>query len=192
MKLKSFTIIEVLIATAIFVCVVALSAASYGMVIKTDKASSEENASLECLSILNDAMSAQLKQASTDPFIWGVKKTNTRFEFNRINDVFPNKEKVEGVIIFNKAGMSMIFKSGDGIYSMPLNQRDFEKGYIDSELVGRSTTNILPPKCVNKTDLYISKSHSNNSFLASLNGEIYKESSVSLPVDISISFGEGI
>lgn len=193
MKLKSFTIIEVLIATTIFVCVVALSAASYGMVIKSNKNSREQNTNMECLSHFGDLVPRELKGVEVSPFIWGVQRNDTKLEFSMIDNSFPDVKQYTGLLIFRDSEKKMIFFSGDGLYSLAIADGDLKRGFVNSEGIDKEITNLLPSGCKTNSQLYASKSAEGESFMVHIKGDIFKgDSSVKLPVDMSVSIGDGI
>lgn len=193
MKLKSFTIIEVLIATTIFVCVVALSAASYGMVIKSNKNSREQNTNMECLSSFSELVSDELKSAELSPYIWGIEKKDTRFEFVKIESTFPIAKQYSGLLIFTGGGRKMLFFSGDGLYALPIEDKDFKKGFIDGENIDKKITNFLPSGCSTGAMFSAAKSAQGESYLLQIEGKISKMgNSATLPIDFSIATGEGI
>lgn len=193
MKLKSFTIIEVLIATAIFVCVVALSATSYGMVIKSDRSSREQNTNLECLSSFDNFLFTEIKSADRAPFIWGAQKEDTRFIFSKVDSKFPAVKQLQGLLVYSHGLKNMIFFSGEGLYSLPVDDKDFEKGYVNSENIDKKITNLLPNGCRTNLQIEVAASAGTESYLVQIKGEIFRQGNVArMPVDLSVATGEGI
>lgn len=193
MKLKSFTIIEVLIATAIFVCVVALSAASYGMVIKSNTSAKEASSNFQCLSNFEDAISTRIKSSARQPFIVPVRRIQTRLTFDKFENKFPESDTANGFVYFEKDSVKMIFASGQGLYELDISDTDLQKGFIDTENIEKKIVNIIPPECRIDPKIKIYKSQTKDDYLIEFGGQIKSEQNKnSLQIVLSVAVGEGI
>lgn len=117
MKTKAFTLIEILIATIIFMTVVMLAVASFALVKKSNEITNDQAKTDECSRQIEDFTASLFRSASTgDPVIMAVIKSGASKLLKDLSEITDHKTDAIGFAIFEdspvqgKIILSVIFK----------------------------------------------------------------------------------
>jgi type II secretory pathway pseudopilin PulG len=119
-KLKSFTLIEILIASYIFVMVIIMAVASFAMIKRSNDTSDDIRLTSQCARDLEDFVSSRVRSSVDDPRIMAVKLSADGSIFNLITPGAGSK--YSGVAVFKKTSspdkitVRAIYKKGDGYF----------------------------------------------------------------------------
>jgi len=116
-KLKSFTLIEILIASYIFMMVIMMVVASFAMIKRSNDTSDDIRLTSQCARDLEDFVSSRIRSSVDGPRIMAVKLSDDGNTFNLIT---PDAgSKYYGVAVFKKSSspdkitVQVIYKKGD-------------------------------------------------------------------------------
>lgn len=119
-KVKGFTLIEILIASYIFVMVIVMAVASFAMIKRSNEVSDDIRLTSQCARDLEDFVSSRVRSSVDNPRIMAVKLSADGNTFNLIT---PGAEgKYSGVAVFklssspDKITVQTIYKKGDGYF----------------------------------------------------------------------------
>lgn len=117
MKLKSFSLMEVLISSLIFMSVVVVSVSSFAMVRNSNNKVEDTTITNQCARQLEDVISAQVKSSNFGKRVMGVLYQGGRYVFKEITSD-ASIDEYDGIALFTKAGKyySVIYKDGDTYY----------------------------------------------------------------------------
>jgi len=110
MKIKSFTLIEVIVATGIFAAVIVLATASYSYTLKSNQRAADINNLTQCTRSVEDYISNQLKNASKEPFIAMGDINGSFVDFSDVSKIIPAYSPADAVLIFKENSLLIIMR----------------------------------------------------------------------------------
>ncbi len=139
MKLKSFTLIEILIATIIFMIVVTTAVTSLTMMRKSTNSSNDLARATGCAREVEDFVKLKLRQAKQDQKIYGVSKNDAGVFY--VDEIPPGKEtRYFGLVIQRSPEEAEVIRKEDSLSSYSYSRLNIPRG---ESIVGKPLKDYL-------------------------------------------------
>ncbi len=112
MKIKSYSLVETLVASSIFMIVVVVSLSSYAMIRKTNNQTDDARSTNQCARQLEDYIVSQVRSSNYDKRVMGIKAGGA------LEDIKETTTSYVGIALFKTENkLEAIYKSGDLYYT---------------------------------------------------------------------------
>lgn len=150
MKYKSYSLIEILVASMIFMIVIVVSITAFGMVRRTNTKADDLRLTNQCARQIEDYIGSQIRSANTKERIMAIADRGAgSYIFRKLPDSFDNY--YQGLVLFNGANSYLaIYKIGGVYYAKSAqytNEHQVEDGKTIPGIIPDRNAVILPDAC---------------------------------------------
>jgi len=115
MTIKSYSLVETLVASSIFMIVVVVSLSSYAMIRKTNNQTDDARSTNQCARQLEDYIVSQVRSSNYGKRVMGIR------EDGALEDIDETATSYVGIALFKtESKLEAIYKSGDLYYTKEL------------------------------------------------------------------------
>jgi|GEM_PF-2530899 len=113
MKLRSFTLVEILIASTIFTIVIMTAVSTFALIRRSNYKSADSKVAASCARQIEDFIKAEVTSSNTSPRIELIKQSQTnrnRYSISSVPGFDPSNYPVLGLALFQGGRVKLIFK----------------------------------------------------------------------------------